>query len=66
MKTFRQYIQEANESFDLDKFKKDCDFFLTKLKGTHGKDLLYHGAVKPWPLGQGYKACFLTCSNSTY
>jgi hypothetical protein len=43
MKTFRQYIQEANESFDLDKFKKDCDFFLTKLKGTHGKDLLYHG-----------------------
>jgi hypothetical protein len=43
MKTFKQYIQEANESFDLDKFKKDCDFFLTKLKGTHGKDLLYHG-----------------------
>jgi hypothetical protein len=43
MKTFKQYIQEADQSFDLDRFKKDCDFLLTKLKGTHGKDLLYHG-----------------------
>jgi hypothetical protein len=46
MKTFRQYIQEADQIFDLDKFKEDCNFFLTKLKGTHGKNLLYHGTHK--------------------
>jgi hypothetical protein len=47
MTTFKQFISEAS-AFELEKFKKDCAFYLNQIKNTGGKHLLYRGG-KDWP-----------------
>ena len=52
--SFKRFITEQ-ESFDIEKFKKDCAPFLNNLSGTHGEVLLLHGTAKPpkdWEIRQ--------------
>ena len=44
MISFKQFISESQE-FDLEKFKTDCAFMLSQLKGNKGRDLLFHGTT---------------------
>lgn len=44
MISFKQFISESQE-FDLEKFKTDCAFMLSQLKGSKGRDLLFHGTT---------------------
>jgi len=44
MITFKQFITE-NDDFDLEKFKTDCDFFLSNMKGP--SSLLWRGIQNP-------------------
>ena len=44
MISFKQFISEQ-KNFNLEKFKTDCAFMLTQLKGSKGNDLLFHGTT---------------------
>ena len=40
---FSEFLIES-KNFDFEKFKTDCEYFLSLLKGTHGMYLMYRGA----------------------
>lgn len=48
MKTFKQFIAEQ-ETFNLEEFKEDCSFILSKLRGGGLENLLYRGMKGPRP-----------------